>query len=156
MKGLNGQRAEYERRANELRAKLLHTISAIEQRRHGLLDVKQQVRRHAGGVLATVVTSALVASALVVVAVHRARERVRERRGERVRALARVWRHPDWVAQQTRPSVAREIGRRVVVGVMTFLATQLLRRGIRLALEPGREAPRGGPLVLREPTREST
>ncbi|WP_437966844.1 hypothetical protein WMF04_45990 [Sorangium sp. So ce260] len=139
MKGLNGQREEFERKADELRDRLLHTIEAIDRRRHALLDVKTQVRRHGAGVVTGGLLLAILGSAAAVALVRGARARDERLRGERVRALVRFWRHPDWVAPRGKPSVPREIGRKILVGVVSFAAMQLIRRGIRLTLAPPRQ-----------------
>lgn len=143
MKGLNGQREEFERKADELRDRLLHTIEAIDRRRHALLDVKTQVRRHGAGVATGGLLLVIMGGAAVIALVREARARDERRlRGERVRALVRFWRHPDWVAPRGKPSVPREIGRKILVGAVSFAAMQLIRRGIRLTLAPpGREMP---------------
>ncbi|WP_437936950.1 hypothetical protein [Sorangium sp. So ce341] len=141
MKGLNGQREEFERKADELRDRLMHTIEAIDRRRHALLDVKTQVRRHGPGVAAGGLLLAILGGAAVIALVRGARARDERRRGERVRALVRSWQHPDWVAPRGKPSVPREIGRKILVGAVSFAAMQFIRRGIRLTLAPpGREA----------------
>jgi hypothetical protein len=134
MRGLNGQREQFERRADELRDRLLHTIEAIDQRRQNLFDVRYQVRRHGSGVAAAGVVIAIAASAAVAVMVRSARSRDARMRRERVQALVRSWRHPDWVAARGKPSVPREIGRRILVGAATYAAMELIRRGIRLTL----------------------
>ncbi|WP_437733058.1 hypothetical protein [Sorangium sp. So ce1335] len=140
MKGLNGQREEFERKADELRDRLLHTIEAIDQRRHALLDVKTQVRRHGAGVVTGGIMLVVMGGAAVISLIQEARARDARLRRERVRALVRFWRHPDWVAPRGKPSVPREIGRKILVGAASFLAMQLLRRGIRLTLAtPRRE-----------------
>ena len=138
MKGLNGQREEFERKADELRDRLLHTIEAIDRRRHALLDVKTQVRRHGAGVAAGGLLLAIMGGAAVIALIRQARARDERLRGERVRALVRSWRHPDWVAPRGKPSVPREIGRKILVGAASFVAMQLIRRGIRLTLAPRR------------------
>ncbi|KYF96635.1 hypothetical protein [Sorangium sp. So ce394] len=138
MKGLNGQREEFERKADELRDRLLHTIEAIDRRRHALLDVKTQVRRHGPGVAAGGLVLAILGGAAVIALVRGARARDERLRGERVRALVRSWQHPDWVAARGKPSVPREIGRKILVGALSFAAMQLIRRGIRLTLAPPR------------------
>ncbi|KYF67043.1 hypothetical protein [Sorangium cellulosum] len=141
MRGLNGQREEFERKADELRDRLLHTIEAIDQRRHAILDVKTQVRRHGAGVVTGGLMLVLMGGAAVISVVREARARDARLRRERVRALVRFWRHPDWVAPRAKPSVPREIGRKILVGAVSFLAIQLIRRGIRLTMvTPGREA----------------
>ncbi|WP_433930843.1 hypothetical protein AB3662_42540 [Sorangium cellulosum] len=141
MRGLNGQREEFERKADELRDRLLHTIEAIDQRRHALLDVKTQVRRHGAGVVTGGLMLVLMGGAAVISVIQEARARDVRLRRERVRALVRFWRHPDWVAPRGKPSVPREIGRKILVGAVSFLAIQLIRRGIRLTMAtPGREA----------------
>ncbi|WP_437997865.1 hypothetical protein WMF26_45755 [Sorangium sp. So ce185] len=139
MKGLNGQREEFERKADELRDRLLHTIEAIDRRRHALLDVKTQVRRHGPGVAAGGLVLAILGGAAVIALVRGARARDERLRGERVRALVRSWQHPDWVAARGKPSVPREIGRKILVGALSFAAMQLIRRGIRLTLAPPRQ-----------------
>jgi hypothetical protein len=136
MRRLNGQRAQFEQRADELREKLVHTIDALEHRRHELLDVRYQVRRHAGGVAAAGLTAVLVTGALTVGAVQRARRRDERLRRERIRMLARFWRDPDRAAALGKPSVLREIGRRLLVGTITFVAMQLIRRGLRVMMAP--------------------
>ncbi|WP_437723432.1 hypothetical protein [Sorangium sp. So ce861] len=146
MKGLNGQREEFERKADELRDRLLHTIEAIDRRRHALLDVKTRVRRHGPGVVAAGgLLLAILGGAAVIALVRGARARDERLRGERVRALVRSWQHPDWVAARGKPSVPREIGRKLLVGAVSFAAMQLIRRGIRLTLAP----PGRGALVRR-------
>ncbi|HTN87415.1 MAG TPA: hypothetical protein VL242_27200 [Sorangium sp.] len=147
MRGLNGQREEFERKADELRDRLLHTIEAIDQRRHALLDVRTQVRRHGAGVVTGGLMIAIMGGAVVIALIQEARARAERLRAERVRALVRFWRHPDWVAPRGKPSVPREIGRKILVGAVTFAAMQLIRRGIRLTLttagrgEPSRRPP---------------
>ncbi|MGK3988097.1 hypothetical protein WME99_33950 [Sorangium sp. So ce136] len=150
MRGLNGQREEFERKADELRDRLLHTIEAIDQRRHALLDVRTQVRRHGAGVVTGGIMIAVMGGAVVIALVQEARARAERLRAERVRALVRFWRHPDWVAPRGKPSVPREIGRKILVGAVSFVAMQLIRRGIRLTLATaGRGAPERRPPELR-------
>lgn len=140
MKGLNGQREEFERKADALRERLLHTIEAIDQRRHALLDVKTQVRRHGPGVVTGGLMLVVMGGAAVISLIRESRAHDARLRRERVRALVRFWRHPDWVAPRGKPSVPREIGRKILVGAATFLAMQLIRRGIRLTMAtPERE-----------------
>ncbi|WP_437754913.1 hypothetical protein [Sorangium sp. So ce1389] len=150
MRGLNGQREEFERKADELRDRLLHTIEAIDQRRHALLDVRTQVRRHGAGVVTGGLMLAVMGGAVVIALIQEARARAERVRAERVRALVRFWRHPDWVAPRAKPSVPREIGRKILVGAVSFAAMQLIRRGIRLTLTTsGRGAPWRRPPELR-------
>ncbi|AUX26802.1 hypothetical protein SOCEGT47_073720 [Sorangium cellulosum] len=157
MKRLNGQREVFERRADELRERLFHTIEALDQRRHALLDVKTQVRRHGAGVVTGGLMLAIMGGAVVIALVQEARARGERLRRERVRALVRFWKHPDWVAPRGKPSVPREIGRKVLVGAVSFAAMQLIRRGIRLTLAaPRREAlSRRSALELPGPQRRS-
>ncbi|WP_437277705.1 hypothetical protein WME90_41765 [Sorangium sp. So ce375] len=150
MKGLNGQRADFERRADELRDRLLHTIEAIDLRRQALVDVRSRVRESGAGVAAVGLLLALAGGAAVIALVKEARARDQRPRSERVRALVRYWKHPEWVAPRGKPSMPREIGRRILVGMATFVAMRLIRSGIRLTLAPpGRDAwERRGPLEL--------
>ncbi|WP_437588846.1 hypothetical protein [Sorangium sp. So ce1000] len=149
MKGLNGQRADFERRADELRDRLRHTIEAIDLRRQALVDVRSRVREHGAGVIAGGLLLALAGGAMAFALIKEARARRERPRGERARALVRFWRHPERVAPR-KPSVPREIGRRILVGMATFVAMQLIRRGVRLTLAlPDRDAlARQSPLEL--------
>lgn len=141
MKGLNGQRADFERRADELRDRLMHTIEALDRRRHVLVDVRSRVRRHGPEVLAGGLLLAIAGGAAVIALIKEVRARNERPGGERLRALVRFWRHPEWVAPRGKPSVSREIGRRILVGMASYVAMQLIRRGVRLTLAlPERDA----------------
>ncbi|MDC0683871.1 hypothetical protein [Sorangium atrum] len=150
MKGLNGQRADFERRADELRDRLMHTIEALDRRRHVLVDVRSRVRRHGPEVLAGGLLLAIAGGAAAIALIKEVRARNERPGGERLRALVRFWRHPERVAPRGKPSVSREIGRRILVGMASFVAIQLIRRGVRLTLAlPDRDAQaRRGPLEL--------
>lgn len=150
MKGLNGQRADFERRADELRDRLMHTIEALDRRRHALVDVRSRVRRHGPEALAGGLLLAIAGGTVVIALIKKARARNERPGGERVRALVRFWRHPERVAPRSKPSVSREIGRRILVGAASFVAMQLIRRGVRLTLAlPARDAQaRRSPLEL--------
>ncbi|WP_437796316.1 hypothetical protein [Sorangium sp. So ce693] len=150
MKGLNGQRADFERRADELRDRLMHTIEALDRRRHVLVDVRSRVRRYGPEVLAGGLLLAIAGGAAAIALIKEVRARNERPGGERLRALVRFWRHPERVAPRGKPSVSREIGRRILVGMASFVAMQLIRRGVRLTLAlPDRDAQaRRGPLEL--------
>ncbi|WP_438033591.1 hypothetical protein [Sorangium sp. So ce204] len=150
MKGLNGQRADFERRADELRDRLMHTIEALDRRRHALVDVRSKVRRHGPEVLAGGLVLAIAGGVAAIALIKQARARSERPGGERLRALVRFWRHPERVAPRGKPSVSREIGRRILVGMASYAAMQLIRRGVRLtlALPEGDAQARRSPLEL--------
>lgn len=62
MSDRDGHRQELQRRADDVRAKLVTTIERIDQRRHDLVDVPTQLGRHLKGV-AVVVGLMIVGSA---------------------------------------------------------------------------------------------
>jgi hypothetical protein len=62
MSDRDGHRQELQRRADDVRTKLVTTIERIDQRRHDLLDVPKQLGRHLKGV-AVVVGLMIVGSA---------------------------------------------------------------------------------------------
>ena len=126
--------AKLEMEANRVRSRLLDTLERLDRKRHEITNVRLQVREHAPELAAVGGALALLLGGSVLLAVLGARRHERKLREERVRAIGRFWRHPEWLAQKKRSSLAGEIGRKVLVGMVTFAAIELAKRGVRRAL----------------------
>jgi hypothetical protein len=93
-----GAREHLEREADLVRARLLGTIGELDRRRHELLDLKLQIRRHAGDLLSILGGLMMGVGSTAAILVLRERRRERRVRQERFRAAARLWRHPERIA----------------------------------------------------------
>jgi hypothetical protein len=123
-----------ERRADELRDRLVHTIDMIEKRAHEVTNVRLQLGRHAGLVRTlSSVGIALFASG-VAYEIYRFRTRHQRHRRQRLRALARIWRHPDRIAAAEERGFFPELFRRVALGSITFFAIEMAKRSMRHAV----------------------
>jgi hypothetical protein len=117
----NGSRRELELRANQTRTRLLGTIDALDRRRHELTDLRLQLRRHAPGVLAAFGGLLIGVGATAAIVLYRQSLHERRLRRERMRAIARLWQHPDRIA--VRPSPLRGALRLVLVALATMATT---------------------------------
>jgi hypothetical protein len=128
----------------KLREDLALLVAELDRRRHDLLDVRTQVRRHARPVILTGVTLLGAASALVWLAVTRNRQQqsARARAGRLRDAVARMIDRPERVAAA--PTVPARIFTAVATAALTTTAKRILDRGIQGLLD-GRPRPvRGG------------
>jgi hypothetical protein len=144
-------RDQVERKADLLRERLLHTLNTLEQRRHDVLDVPLQARRHPGTVLLLGLGALLAMAGGFALAWQRARFRQARLRRQRREALSRLWRHPDWVARKERGILFR-IGRAALVAATAVVALAFARRGVRTT----RALPRVGPAPARLPGARSS
>jgi hypothetical protein len=119
-------RAGLERRANALREGLVATIGEIEQRARAVTDVRLQWSRHQRLVGLSFIG---VAAALSYAAYRLDRRLLRP--GRRILALRRMWQHPEALARPRQPSILAELGRRLLVGSLSFAGMELMKRGIR-------------------------
>lgn len=132
----NGKsRANLEKQANEVRAKLLHTVEQLDQKRHETLDLRVQLDRHLRqlvifGVVALACTAAV--AALVVQRVASAAERRRRMRWSLAKG---VWRHPERAMRvQRRRSFFYGLVRAVLLAIATTAITFPARREVRRTL----------------------
>lgn len=113
-----------------LRNELGGLFAELDRRRHEVLDIGLQARRHP--VLAATVTTVaalLVGGALaLMVRGKRRRRRPSVRAREARRALSRLFDHPDRVAVE--PSMSNKIATAVGVAVATALAKRLVERSV--------------------------
>src|SRR5437899_1202460 len=94
----DGARYELERKANVARARLLGVIDELDRRRHEILDLKLQLKKHASDVVSAAGGLLFGIGATVAVTLYRQSRYQRRVRQERLRALVRLWRHPETIA----------------------------------------------------------
>lgn len=127
-------RDHLEAEANVARARLARTLDALDHRRHELTDVKLQIRLHSRALLLAGGVVVLAIGGVVVVSILRARARERERPRERFQLLKMFWRRPerveDAVKHEQRGFFA-ELGRRVLLGTLTWAALQLAKNAAK-------------------------
>jgi hypothetical protein len=131
-----GSRNELEVRADLMRARLIRTIDALDRRRREFFDVKLQFRRHAGDVLVAFGGVLFGAGSTAAVIFYRHRRHEKRLRRERMRALTRLWRHPDRIAVRT--GALGHAARMVLVALVTMATTTIASR----RLERIRQRPR--------------
>ena len=109
-------------------------LGELDRRRHEVLDVPLQLRRHALGAGLTVVAFGLVAAGSVWLTVWRRRRRARlgARFGRLSQAISRMTEHPERVAAE--PTMPAKIAAAAANAAVAALVKKLLERGIaRLA-----------------------
>ena len=143
-----------ERSANRTRERLIGTLSALDEKRHELTDVKgrihKQVHEHRKPLAITGGSIVLAVGTIIGVSIYRLATRKERVREERWKALRRFWNHPERLARKDPPSgsVAAELGRKILVSALTFAAIELTKRGVRNALPARLEGPAARPHVI--------
>jgi hypothetical protein len=132
----NGARRELEHKADVTRARLLGTIEALDRRRRELLDFKLQLRRHAGDFLVAFGGLLIGVGATTAVVFYREKQQERRLRRERIRAIVRLWKHPERIAAQRSPLAT---GVRMMLVALVSMATTTVATH---RLEKFRRAPR--------------
>ena len=117
-----------------LRDELGRLVAELDRRRHELLDVKLQVRRHPGVVIVAAGAAALLLGGLVGMAIRKRRQQARPttRVREARRALARLLDHPERVAAE--PNVAIKIATAAGVAAGSAVARRLAQRFVSRAV----------------------
>ncbi len=138
--GLERRRELLERSANRTRERLADALFALDQRRHGL--VRYEYQQHKVSIAITAGSLVAAVTGAVGYSVYRLATREQRLREERWKALRRLWSHPERLARKDPPpgSLVVEIGRKVVVATLTFVALELTKRAVRGAL-PAPEPP---------------
>jgi hypothetical protein len=121
-----GAREHLEREADRVRARLLGTIGELDRRRHELLDLKLQIRRHAGDLLSILGGLLMGIGSTAAVLVLRERRRERRMRQERFRAVVRLWHHPERIAAKK-----SALGAAVRMALVAFAAVATTTVGTR-------------------------
>ena len=111
-------------------------LGEFDRRRHEVLDVPLQLRRHALGTGLTVLAFTLAAAGSVGLAMWRRqrRERIRARTGRLYQAIARMNEHTERVAE---PTILAKIVPAAASAAVAALVKKLLERGVT-ALANGR------------------
>lgn len=137
---LEKKREMLERAANRARERLVETLNALDEKRHELTDVKglakREVIEHKKPILITGGSIVLAIGTIVGVSIYRFATRKERLREERWKALRRYWNHPERLARKDPPkgSLAAELGRKILIGTLTFAALELTKRTISNAL----------------------
>jgi len=133
----NGSSTDVRRVSGEidtLRQELGRLVAELDRRRHELLDVRLQVRKHPGVVIAAAGVAALLVGGMVGMAFRKRRQHARPatRARETRRALARLLDHPERVANE--PNVAMRIATAAGVAAGTVVARRLAERFVARAV----------------------
>jgi hypothetical protein len=123
-----------EARANFLRSRLANTIDSIATRARDFASPRVQLARNVKKIAVAGAVMGAVLIGSVVLAIVRARGRRHRMPQERVQALARWWKHPERVASTRKQPIMFEIARNVIVGAISFLSIQYLKRAGSRAL----------------------
>jgi hypothetical protein len=118
-----------------VRAELDTLLGELDRRRHDVLDVPLQVRRHAVGASLTVLALIATVAASVWLGLSRRRRRdgVGARAGRLRHAVARMTAHPERVASE--PTVAGKIAVAAASAAVAALIKKFLERGVEKLLE---------------------
>jgi hypothetical protein len=141
--GTNGvnpidQAAQAEREVVAVRDRLTGIVRELERRRHAVLDLRAQIRRHAPALGISAGTLALLAGGAIWLGVWMKARRGRPlARAHRLRlALARTIAHPDQVARP-RQGLGHKALSALVTAAVGVLAKTLMQRAVtRLKLAP--------------------
>jgi len=119
---------------DSLRRELGRLVSELDRRRHELLDLRGQLRKHPRVVIGAAAGAALLLGGLVALSVGNRRRRARPavRAFEARRALVRLLDHPHRVAAE--PSMGVKIATAAGVAAGTVLARRLAERLVARAM----------------------
>jgi hypothetical protein len=134
-----------ERRADVVRSRLAGTLAALERRRrewsHPTDRIASKLRTHAR-TIAWIGAGALVALvAAVGVTVVRARQQRKNRGHERIRALQRLWNHPERIGRDEQPPFVTRLIRSVVVSLFSAAGSEAIHIVARRPALPERVQP---------------
>lgn len=141
-------RDQLESEANVARERLARTLEVLDRRRHEAVDIRLQLRRHRRGLVIAGGVTIVTAGGVTVTAVllRRARARAEAKPRSLVEMLRRVWRGPERVARTEPRGFLRELGRKLALGTLSWIALELAKAAGRPAaprLEPAAPAARG-------------
>lgn len=136
---LEERRARLERKAEVIRSRLLRHVDALDARRHQVSDVANRAKDAVPAVLRVVLAGGVVLGAGIALIGWVIRARRRHLLSYRIQEALAPFRTPQ------RISMLAELGRKLLVSVVTVVASELAKRGARRAID-GR-LPRGEHLV---------
>ena len=121
---------ELEGEITEIRSRLDHSLAELDRRRHELTDVKLQVRRHPGVVIAAGATVlALLGGMAYAIYLSRQRHKPVSKARRLRHAFARMVDEPEKVAKSL-PSVVEKVVAAVGATAATMLTKKLLERAL--------------------------
>lgn len=124
-------RDDLEHEADAVRARLMLTVQRLERRRHQVLDVRYQLRRHVQTVVVLGAVAVVATAAAVALATHRVATAAARRRRNRWRLAKNVWRRPDRALRAARgpffQEALRGVGLSLVSMALTTPARSLLK-----------------------------
>lgn len=134
------------RKADLVRSRLEATLEQLDHKRHEVMALHAPLEAIAHPPLKAILAGVATLAAGVGFAIYRIARRPARLRRERSRALQRLWQHPERAFRGGgQPSVWQELGRRLLLGGASFLATQLLKHALDLTLPAGQQSPAAAP-----------
>lgn len=134
--GTELSRGELEEHANIVRARLAETVQTIVKRGREFASPRIQLARNATKIAFVGAAIGVVLIGTVVGSIVASRRRAHRIPSERVAAIARWWRHPERVATQRKQPMLVEILRNAIVGGVSFVAVQMMKRASAKMLLP--------------------
>jgi hypothetical protein len=121
---------ELEREVDRIRGNIGELIRELNHRRHEAMDLRLQLREHAGRVLlvGAVVVATIAGGIALVIARVRRRRSIRVRVGQLRAALRRLSKHPERLASDKGPSVSRKVAAAGGSAIASVLGKRLARR----------------------------
>jgi hypothetical protein len=136
------RREQLEHNADLARSRLATILGALNQRRQRVLDWREQAHRHLPELAVAGISTALAIVGGVTFRIIQARRNAAQVNRQRWMALERAWKHPERVAGYKPRSLFAEIGRRVLIGLATYVGSQIGKRMLkRSALPPPQPQP---------------
>src|SRR4051812_30297631 len=146
------RREQLEHDADLARSRLATILSALNQRRQRVLDWREQAQRHFPELAIVGIGTIIAVAGTATFRIIRTRREASHVYRRRWLALGRAWQHPEHVAAYQPRSLLAEVGRRVLVGLVTYLGTQIGKRMLKRAALPPPQAPEHPPIIVKAHT----
>jgi hypothetical protein len=132
-------RTELATEANRARAKLMHTVEVLDRKRHDALDLKKQLRRHVRDLAIVSAFAAVAIAGGVFLLAHRLAHAHERKRRARWRLAKITWQHPERELRTRRAPLLVELGRRLLLALLTATVIVPARRGLERLLTSRQE-----------------
>lgn len=125
--------------ADRYRSELISALQELDRRRGEAMDMRLQVQKHKGQLIAVVAVIGGVAALGIGFAIIRSREEKARLRRERVRGFIRAWENPKRLASKApdRPMPA-ELARKFVLVFATALISNYAKKSANAVIEGAR------------------
>jgi hypothetical protein len=133
------QREILTRKANLIRSRLEDKLDQLDRKRHVLEDAPQVVlsKVPVGAVVGGVAGALAIGVGLAIRRISHRPERLRR---ARLQVLKALWKDPER-ALNGRGTVWQELGRKILIGAVSFVAMELLKRATKQLLPPVEQGP---------------